>query len=735
MDSSGRQPREAFYGGAAGGGKSEALLMAAAQYVEVPGYSALILRKTLPDLNQAGALIPRSHEYWAGSDAIWHENKKQWKFPSGATIRFGYLERRTDLDNYMGCFHPDTEMLTANGWIKVSDAIIGQQAASLDPETRRISFERIDDVFAYYYNGDLLVSNGPKSYVTMAVTPNHKLPFSFGSLSSIDLVEAKDFPSTGRIPQTGIWSGVLPISKVFYINGQDDRVIQFSAGDWPLILGALCANGFIDHSRERVSIVCDDKRSRKMIADLVRRAGGYPVVEGKIVWFTCCGLADWMAEHVIKKSERWTRHIPFECYGWHMNAARKMIEGMTTTTKRPPAMMHPTVLTAHTTLVDGIFRLAMNAGWTAYSTYENGVYSVSIPKERRDAGVTLEPRPYEGMVYCVNVPPHHIILTRLYGRVSWSGQSEYQCICFDEATQFALDLYRFLFSRLRKRKGMEVPLRVRAASNPGNIGHEWVKQRFIEEANQDPNNPRIFVPAKLYDNPSIDAEEYILSLNELDPITRAQLLEGDWSVGSSAGNFRREWFEGKILEDEPTDFERVVRYWDTAATAPQPGQESRADWSVGTKMGRRSNGQYVILDVVRFQGNPATLERNIKLTADMDGPYVDIFMEQEPGASGKVMIEHYRDRVLNEYYFEGIRSTGPKEARAARFSSQCEAGNIYLVRGNWMNRWFDELEAFPFGNNDDQVDSGAGAYNQLALGGDVRYARQEVANHFDWQWH
>jgi phage terminase large subunit-like protein len=52
-----------------------------------------------------------------------------------------------------------------------------------------------------------------------------------------------------------------------------------------------------------------------------------------------------------------------------------------------------------------------------------------------------------------------------------------------------------------------------------------------------------------------------------------------------------------------------------------------------------------------------------------------------------------------------------------------------------MNRWFDELEAFPFGNNDDQVDSGAGAYNQLALGGDVRYARQEVANHFDWQWH
>src|SRR3989337_968646 len=55
--------REAFYGGAAGGGKSDALLMGALQYVDVPGYAALILRRTFTDLAKAEALIPRSLEW------------------------------------------------------------------------------------------------------------------------------------------------------------------------------------------------------------------------------------------------------------------------------------------------------------------------------------------------------------------------------------------------------------------------------------------------------------------------------------------------------------------------------------------------------------------------------------------------------------------------------------------------------------------------------------------------
>src|SRR5262245_57855637 len=73
---------EAFYGGAAGGGKSAALLMAALQFVHVPGYAALILRKDLPRLQLAGGLIPRSLEWLSGKEPVWNASRHQWTFPT-----------------------------------------------------------------------------------------------------------------------------------------------------------------------------------------------------------------------------------------------------------------------------------------------------------------------------------------------------------------------------------------------------------------------------------------------------------------------------------------------------------------------------------------------------------------------------------------------------------------------------------------------------------------------------
>lgn len=79
------------YGGAAGPGKSDALLMAALQYVDVPGYKALLIRRTINDLEQEGALIDRSSDWLKHTDAEWNDNKKRWTFPTGAHLRFGYL--------------------------------------------------------------------------------------------------------------------------------------------------------------------------------------------------------------------------------------------------------------------------------------------------------------------------------------------------------------------------------------------------------------------------------------------------------------------------------------------------------------------------------------------------------------------------------------------------------------------------------------------------------------------
>lgn len=131
----------------------------------------------------------------------------------------------------------------------------------------------------------------------------------------------------------------------------------------------------------------------------------------------------------------------------------------------------------------------------------------------------------------------------------WQYQSAaYQAIAFDEVTEFQEEQYTFLFSRLRRLKGSDIPTRMRAASNPGGVGHEWVKARFIpddwtpemalqmrvywKESQDEEGRPtrRPFVPARIQDNPHLDQEDYIGSLDELDSVTRAQLLSGDWTI-------------------------------------------------------------------------------------------------------------------------------------------------------------------------------------------------------------
>lgn len=91
---------EAFYGGAAGGGKSDALLMGALEHVDKPGYAALLLRRTYQDLAKPKALLDRAREWLSQSDARYNTQTKEWRFPSGAVLAFGYLANDDDIYQY-----------------------------------------------------------------------------------------------------------------------------------------------------------------------------------------------------------------------------------------------------------------------------------------------------------------------------------------------------------------------------------------------------------------------------------------------------------------------------------------------------------------------------------------------------------------------------------------------------------------------------------------------------------
>ena len=96
-----RPEYEALYGGAAGGGKSDAMLAEALRQVNVPNYRGIIFRDTTKQLE---GLISRSNDLYSKAfpDAKYNDNKLQWKFGSGAKIFFGYMEHEADKLNYQG---------------------------------------------------------------------------------------------------------------------------------------------------------------------------------------------------------------------------------------------------------------------------------------------------------------------------------------------------------------------------------------------------------------------------------------------------------------------------------------------------------------------------------------------------------------------------------------------------------------------------------------------------------
>ena len=93
--------REVFYGGARGGGKSYAMLVDPLRYCHKQAHRALLIRKTMPELRD---MITHSQRLYSKAypGAKWREQEKEWRFPSGARIEFGYADNMTDALRYQG---------------------------------------------------------------------------------------------------------------------------------------------------------------------------------------------------------------------------------------------------------------------------------------------------------------------------------------------------------------------------------------------------------------------------------------------------------------------------------------------------------------------------------------------------------------------------------------------------------------------------------------------------------
>jgi predicted phage terminase large subunit-like protein len=219
---------------------------------------------------------------------------------------------------------------------------------------------------------------------------------------------------------------------------------------------------------------------------------------------------------------------------------------------------------------------------------------------------------------------------------------------------------------------------------------------------------RSFVQARISDNPTYAGTTYEARLYQQDPLTRAQMLHGDWLARIRAGLlFKRVWF-GAHLAAPPTDIVVRVRYWDRAATEvsetnPDP------DWTVGVLLGVTASGQFVVEDVIRERTTPGAVKELIVTTAANDPPGTIVGLEVDPGAAGKFEVAEYVT-ALAGFDIRCVPPWGDKVTRAKPVSVQAEAKNVKLVRGPWNAPYLAVLEGFGDpGVHDDDVDGTSGA--------------------------
>lgn len=329
--------------------------------------------------------------------------------------------------------------------------------------------------------------------------------------------------------------------------------------------------------------------------------------------------------------------------------------------------------------------------------------------------------------------------------LNWQG-AQIPFVGFDELTHFSE--YQFFYMLSRNRSTTGIPGYVRATCNAD--ADSWVRklidwwigpdgfpikersgivrwfiridekliwgdtrQELIDKYGKDELPKSLtFIPSRITDNKILMRKDpsYMANLRALSRVERMRLLDGNWNVRPSAGNyFQRGWFP--VVDAMPTNVIGQIRYWDRAATKPNETNKD-PDWTRGVKLLKLADGRFLIADVQSAQDTPLAIERLVKNTAAQDTYECSVGIEQDPGSAG-VGDKDSMVRLLAGFDIRVCKPTNDKETRARPVSAQCEQGNVLVLRGHWNEDFFKEAENFPDGAHDDQIDALSGGFNEL----------------------
>ncbi|SDO36986.1 phage terminase large subunit [Vreelandella arcis] len=240
----------------------------------------------------------------------------------------------------------------------------------------------------------------------------------------------------------------------------------------------------------------------------------------------------------------------------------------------------------------------------------------------------------------------------------------------------------------------------------------------------------IYYTATVYDNPAIikDQPEYLFKLENLKPVERARLLDGNFLASeNAAGYVKREDFKEIELNEVPFSLP-TVRSWDLAATPVDPSKSDKQggnpDFTRGTLCSYdRDTGNFFILDMKSIRDRSALVDNLVMKTAREDSKYdAYTIITQDSGGAGKEVAETKRSKLLAQGSKPIIhKARKAKMKMAENFIIAAQEGRVHVVKGAFSAANYSELENFlgdgkNNGWHDDIMDTLSQAYSVLTTG-------------------
>lgn len=249
--------------------------------------------------------------------------------------------------------------------------------------------------------------------------------------------------------------------------------------------------------------------------------------------------------------------------------------------------------------------------------------------------------------------------------------------------------------------------------------HLWYTS--LEDAPEDRREELAMVPEQLVYSQDPRMEDGDLMFPDRFPRQQVELLEKTLGQYATAGQlqqrpaprggglFLREWFQP--LKTLPAGC-RLARGWDLAATP-----DASAPATAGALLAKAPDGRIIVVDMKVARLASGGVERLLKNTALEDeekyGSSVRGSIPQDPGQAGKTQKQSFISGPLMGRNYIATPETGDKLTRAQPLAAQAEAGNLYILPGEWNRAFIDEATVFPFGKFSDQVDAASRAFSLL----------------------